>query len=228
MTKLIKKINDQISIDKITYVDNFEYKKSHYASMDFPELGKIDLFNIVSDPAKNSSQTTKNELLYLQRLTKNLSKSDVDLVYKVDDDPMYLFKEFVFDNKLEFPTQFFTVMYYTCVIAVVDHLKYFYNRARPYQLADYYNIKINRIVTKTHGTPAYPSGHTMYAGLIAEILADKYPKHSNKLNTFVDMCGKARELQGVHYPSDNEASKKIIKTIYPQLKKYYTGVGYEL
>ncbi len=228
MTRLIKKIDTQINLDNIRYADGFDYKTSHYASMEFPEIGNIDLFNIVPEPNKNSSTETKNELLYLQGLTKSLTKSQVDLIYRVDDDPMHLFKDLITDNKLDFSTQFFTAMYYTCVIAIVDHLKFYYNRARPYQLAEHYKIKINRTVTNTHGTPAYPSGHTMYAALIAEILGDKYPKYKSNLDAIVDMSGKARELQGVHYPSDNEASKKIIKTIYPQLKKYYTGVGYEL
>ena len=40
MTKLIEQINNYINIDKVRYIDNFEYKKSHYASMDFPEVGK--------------------------------------------------------------------------------------------------------------------------------------------------------------------------------------------
>jgi acid phosphatase (class A) len=119
-------------------------------------------------------------------------------------------------------------MYYTCAIAIVDHLKFYYNRPRPYQLSEYYGVSINRIITKTHKTPAYPSGHTMYAALIAEILSDKYPEHKKEFDKLVDLCGKARELQGVHYPSDNEAAKKIIKTIYPELKKYYIGVGHEL
>ena len=90
MTKLIKKINDQINIDKITYVDNFEYKNSRYASMDFPEVGKIDLFKIVSEPNKNSSEETKKELEYLQSITKNRSKADLDLIYSIDDDYAFI------------------------------------------------------------------------------------------------------------------------------------------
>jgi hypothetical protein len=228
MTRLIKQIDTRINLDKVKYAADFNYKESHYASMDFPEIGKIDLFNIVSEPNKNSSSETKNELLYLERLTKNLSKSDVDLIYTVDDDPMHLFKDLITDNKLDFSTQIFTAMYYTCVIAIVDHLKFYYNRARPYQLAEHYKIKINRTVTKTHGTPAYPSGHTMYAALIAEILSDKYPEYTKEFTNLVDLCGKARELQGVHYPSDNTVAKTIINTIYPEIKKYYIGVGHEL
>ncbi len=228
MTKLIKQINDRLNIDKITYVDNFEYKNSRYASMDFPEVGGLDLFNIAPEPPKNSSDITRNELLYLQRITTSRSKSQMELIHTIDDDPMHLFKKVVSKYNLDFPTNFFKAAYYTSVIAIVDHLKFFYNRPRPYQLARHYDIRVNRIITKTHKTPAYPSGHTMYAALISEILSDKYPQHKQEFEKQVSLCGEARELQGVHYPSDNTASIKIMKTIYPQIKKYYIGVGYEL
>ena len=118
--------------------------------------------------------------------------------------------------------------YYNILEQYMYALKFYFNRARPEQLAPYYNRKIDVMYTATHNTPAYPSGHTMYASLLLEILSDKYPEHKTQLNKLVDFCGKARELQGVHYPSDNEASKKIVRTIYPELKKYYIGVGYEL
>ena len=228
MTRLIAKVDTQINLDNIRYTPNFDYDKSHYASMEFPEVGGIDIFNIVGDPPKNASQTTRSELKYLQQITTNRSKTQLDLIYTVDDDPVYLFEDIISKHDLVFPKKFFVAMYYTCAIAIVDHLKFYYNRPRPYQLSEHYSMTINRIVTKTHKTPAYPSGHTMYAALIAEILSDKYPEHKKEFDKLVDLCGKARELQGVHYPSDNEAAKKIIKTIYPELKKYYIGVGHEL
>lgn len=228
MTRLISKIDSQLNLDNIVYSPGFNYKDSHYASMEFPEVGKIDLFDIVSEPPKNSSQITRNELMYLQRITASRTRPQMDLIYSVDDDPLHLFEEVIKKHKLTFPKQFFTAVYFTCVIAIVDHLKHFYNRPRPYQLAEHYELRVNRIITKTHKTPAYPSGHTMYAALVSEILSDKYPEHKAEFEKQVDLCGKARELQGVHYPSDNVASIKIIKTIYPELKKYYTGVGHEL
>ena len=46
MTRLIKQIDTRINLDKVKYAADFNYKESHYASMDFPEIGKIDLFNI--------------------------------------------------------------------------------------------------------------------------------------------------------------------------------------
>tara|TARA_S200002703_G_scaffold20667_5_gene17097 strand:- start:69813 stop:70499 length:687 start_codon:yes stop_codon:yes gene_type:complete len=228
MTRLIAKIDSQINLDNIKYSPNFNYKESPYASMEFPEVGNIDIYNIVDKPPKNSSQTTRSELKYLQNITTNRTRTEIDLVYMVDDDPILLFEEVISKYNLDFPKPFFIAIYYTCAIAIIDHLKFYYNRPRPYQLSEYYGVSINRIVTKTHKTPAYPSGHTMYAALIAEILSDKYPKHRIEFDKLVDLCGKGRELQGVHYPSDNEAAKKIIKAIYPELKKYYIGVGHEL
>lgn len=208
-------------IDNVKYSPDFDYISSHYASMSFPEVGSIDLFKIIEPPPKNSSQTTQDELRYLETITNNRSKQDIDLVYLVDDDPLHLFKDLIKQHDMLFPEKFFTAMYYTCVSAIIDHLKFFYNRARPFQIAEHYNIDINRIVTKTHKTPSYPSGHTMYAALAASILIDDYPEHKTKLESLVDKCGTARVLQGVHYPSDNEASKKIIKTIYPNIKSYF-------
>ena len=81
------------------------------------------------------------------------------------------------------------------------------------------------IVTQTHDTPAYPSGHTVYSKLVANILHDMFPKISiMELDSIVKITGFARVLQGVHYPSDNEAS--IIFTDYvfdilsPKLRNY--------
>ena len=49
--------------------------------------------------------------------------------------------------------------------------------------------------------------------LIAEILSDKYPKYKTEFDKLVDLCGKGRELQGVHYPSDNVAAKKSLNNL---------------
>ena len=219
--RLISAIQNNITIDNIKYAQNFEYSKTPYAAMSFPEVGGIDIFAIVDSPPANSSEETINELQTISRITSNRSKQDLDLVYQVDYEPLAVFYEFTEEHNLTFDENLFFTSYYKCVSAIIDHLKFFYNRARPYQIAEQYNIDIDRIVTKTHKTPSYPSGHTMYAALAASILIDDYPEHKTKLESLVDKCGAARVLQGVHYPSDNEASKKIIKTIYPNIKSYF-------
>ena len=70
-------------IDNVKYSPDFDYMSSHYASMSFPEIGSIDLFKVLEQPPKNSSQITQDELKYLERITNNRSKQDIDLVYSV-------------------------------------------------------------------------------------------------------------------------------------------------
>ena len=90
---------------------------------------------------------------------------------------------------------------------VLKNIKHYRNRPRPVQLAKLYNIKIDPIVTKTIHTPSYPSGHTMYARLVANILKHHYPQIENKvLDSIVYDTARARVMMGVHFPSDNQAS----------------------
>jgi hypothetical protein len=62
----------------------------------------------------------------------------------------------------------------------------------------------------------------MYAALIGEFLIDQYPEHKSKIDAITERTGLARVLQGIHYPSDNKASIQIVKTIFPNLKQYFT------
>lgn len=209
------------AIDSLTYKPNYNYLESTDANVTFPELYGIDLFNIVDFPNKNSSPQTKKEIDYIANLANNRTLEQIKFVYEVDEDPMILFEPIIKEFGLEFPYRKFNTIYWNVVSPIIDHLKNFYNRARPFQVAEYYNIKIDRLMTKTHHTPSYPSGHTMYGALIAEILISLYPAKTDIFDQTTQKVGLARVLQGVHYPSDNDASIKIVKKIYPSLHKYY-------
>lgn len=210
-----------LGLDELKYSQTFDYNKSHYANMSFPELDGIDIFSIVDPPEKNSSSHTKKELQYIAQKANNRSIKEVELVYNVDKDPFYVFEDQFKALNIDFPYRKFYTIYEHIVVAVIEHLKFYYNRARPFQVSALYNIPINRIETSTHHTPSYPSGHTMYAQLISEIASEKYPEKQGVFDMLAQKCGEARVLQGVHYPSDNSAATKIIKTIYPKLSEYY-------
>ena len=220
MFHLISQIQNNLALDKIKFLPNFEYQSSPYASVKFPEIGNIDLFNIIDEPPKNSSIATKKELEHIHELTKSRSKEDKDLIYLADEDPILLFYPLIKELNLKFDKQLFRSAYYHCLIAIIDHLKHFYNRARPIQIAEKLDIPIDVIVTSTHHTPSYPSGHTMYAAFIGELLKKDYPEHTNKIDQLVRKTGYARVLQGVHYPSDNIAAIKIVNKIFPNIYSY--------
>ena len=81
-----------------------------------------------------------------------------------------------------------------------------------------YDVEIDVLETKTHHTPAYPSGHAAYGYLIAELLSDKYPEHKKELTKIADKTGFLRVLQGVHYPSDSMSSNQLVRALYNNIK----------
>ena len=95
--------------------------------------------------------------------------------------------------------------------------KNYWNRPRPSQLSKLYGIEIEEIVTGTIDTASYPSGHTVYSKLVANILKKIYPQFAKNFDNIVDATAEARFKQGVHYPSDNKASIEFANYVYEKL-----------
>ena len=221
---IISKINKSLAerIDTVVYTDNPQtWKVSKSITIDWK--------NILPEPPKNNSQETKKELGYLAEITDNLSISDKNLVSLVDNEPLDLYNDILRRHGLKMPRDEFKKVW-DISLPIIMNLKHQFNRPRPEQLAKFYGLTINVTETKTHQTPAYPSGHTAYAAMGAYLLSDMYPEHSGEFFSKVGDAGYARCLQGVHYPSDNEASMVITGAIwqdirykmFPELKPYRT------
>lgn len=136
-----------------------------------------------------------------------------------------MFKALVTKYKLIYPINYITE-FYKIIQPIIYNIKSFYNRPRPYQLAKYYNIPISIIITDTHDTAAYPSGHTVYSNLVANILNHMYPQIAKyELTSIVKQTGIGRMMQGVHYPSDNAAavvlSDYLFNSLYPKIRNNY-------
>lgn len=205
-------------IDSKSDLNNVRYLKNKVDYNEEISIFDISLKSILSPPPLNSSSTTKKELEKLSRVTKTRTRKELDLVYLVDNEPLELFYNYLDKKKLKFPKALFD-QHYNILEQYVYALKYYHNRARPEQLAPYFNIDIDIVYTDTHHTPSYPSGHTMYSELAAHILSSEYPDFKKDFFKLSDYCGLARILQGVHYPSDNEASKIAVSKLYPLMKK---------
>jgi hypothetical protein len=177
----------------------------------------IDWKGVLPEPPINTSEETIKELEYLAKLTKNVSAAQKNLIYLVDNEPLDLYNDILRQHNLEMPKKDFNRLW-RMTKPVIMNLKYKFNRPRPEQLAKYYGLKINVLETKTHHTPAYPSGHTSYAAMGAYLLAEKYPKYSSSFFKRIGDAGLARCLQGVHYPSDNEAAMVISGAIWQDVR----------
>lgn len=96
------------------------------------------------------------------------------------------------------------------------YYKYTYQIPRPVQ----YNPKfVPHLKTPQH--PSYPSGHSVSAGCVYEILSHFFPKESAKLEKLCNECSISRLYAGIHYTLDlNEGFKlgtEIAKIILDQI-----------
>ena len=198
------------NINSVKYTDS---KKSWKVSNRIT----IDWRNVLPDPPANNSKETRKELEYLQAITKNLTISDRNLIELVDKEPLDLYASVLKSHGLKMPNLDFDKIW-NIARPIIMNLKHQYNRPRPEQLAERLGFKVNVVKTKTHQTPAYPSGHTAYAAMGAYLLADMYPELSSDFFKKIGEAGLARCLQGVHYPSDNEASMVISGAIWQDIR----------
>jgi len=190
-----------------------------YLEKPMSNLIDFDWKKILKPPPVNSSKETLKELSIVSAATKNRTSKDIELVHNVDVDMDTPYILLLKKYNLSYPQNYIN-LFYDIVKPVLLNIKGYWNRARPKQLAEFYNIDIDVILTDTHHTAAYPSGHTVYSSLVSNILKDIYPQINKKeLDHIVNETAKARVLQGVHYPTDNEASIILTNFLFNKLDK---------
>lgn len=211
----IQAYHKSIDIDAISYA-------GYYEEQPIADIINFDWKNLIDAPPKNSDKQTYNELQQVISLSSKRSKEDTKLVYRIDANANSILYAYLIKNKIDFPSNRFYIMYDICK-PILANIKYLYDRARPYQLSRAYNTDIDVIVTPTHRTPSYPSGHVFYTALAANFVIDSHPKLKSKMNDIIDLTGQARMMQGVHYLSDNVGGKKLANILYLKLKDYIHG-----
>jgi hypothetical protein len=176
-----------------------------------PYLTKDSYLNYLFDDLvpftfpKNSSEATKEELNQLVDYIEILNKNENHLKwYRIYDRSLKSYfieglkKEGV--NEEEAIELIFSIMEDTKPLLM--KLKYYFQRPRPYQLAEYYKLKLFPFESKSADSPSFPSGHAFQGKLITEVLGNRYPQlYANMLKVFDDICY-SRVYMGLHYQSD--------------------------
>lgn len=81
-------------------------------------------------------------------------------------------------------------------------LKYHFQRPRPYQLSEYYKLKLFPYHSLSDRSPSFPSGHAFEGRILTEVIGNVYPNlYSLMQNLFQDICY-SRVYLGLHYQSD--------------------------
>jgi len=160
-------------------------------------------------PPSNDSSTTLDEIKYLSSIIPNK-----DLVFKFDmvkeTFKPYAEKLGIYDyiKKIEHES-----------VKYIMTLKYEYNRPRPYQVAEFYDIDLNGTELNSMKTPSYPSGHAIQGYLIADIMSKHDPSNTEVYQKLGEDIAQSRIIAKAHYPSDKEYGKKVANVLFMGLKK---------
>jgi acid phosphatase (class A) len=114
----------------------------------------------------------------------------------------------------------FTSQNYPNTFTLLDHAlsdaenvseadKAYWHTRRPY-LADH---KVKLLVDPIDKSPAYPSGHTTDARVIAEVLGLLYPEKRDAFRARADEIAWHRVEAGVHYPADLAGGRALAMLI---------------
>jgi hypothetical protein len=184
------------------------------------DVGDIDY----ASPPLNSSLEVRGELEYIAQVVDNAEFPESERE-KLDKKFVKVILAYAEEHQLRYDKQRIKDLVNDSK-ALILRLKKAYNRPRPYQLADYhgvslsYNKDVQSGLSGTAKTPSYPSGHATQAYLAAELLAQDNPDHREGLMEIAERVALARIKEGVHFPSDNEFAKALVRNyILPSLQK---------
>lgn len=179
---------------------------------------------LVKYPA-NSSEQTRAELDYMLDLQRKRTKAETaraeyianigswpNIINPLDPDYAENHKQLFYIaepvgswfNDRNFPAV--TQLLLNCIqdIRVTEfRLKRHFKRPRPYHLEPGLQ-PLARI-----SSPSFPSGHTLWAFTEALIFSEIIPEKREQFIARAEEVRWSRELMGIHYPSDNEASRTI-------------------
>jgi len=162
----------------------------------------------------NSSDETKNELEYLTKITKEADEEDIKFCYLIENNHYDFFV--IVAKKLGLDVSKEEILKWVGDIdPITFYLKDEFNRPRPYQLAKELGLDLHPITATDANSAAYPSGHTMDFLVILYHFGKMKPELAGELDDFYHQIKRARELSGLHYPSDRNHTwtTVIVKTI---------------
>ena len=200
------KLKELIELKSLVYTE--EVKPKHQKKIDMKlTVFREDLALPFRPKPDNDSPTTMRELKYLSKL-----ETDKDEV-KRGDDIRENFLPLIEDNDIPL-----SKTYVDKVIKesgkFIMKLKYHYNRPRPYQVAEVYELNLNGTELDSMKTPSYPSGHAVQAYLVGELFSNVDPRGSHQFRDRAERVAHSRIIAKGHYPSDKSYGKKVAKVLF--------------
>ena len=217
--ELVENDEKQSQISDLTYFDDQELDKSIYQVSQYKENHFRDGWQDIKldNPPQNDSDVTKDELVTITNMQEKRTTEDENSIYVSDHMETFHFREYLNANKLDYRSSEITAII-DDVWKVTRTFKNKYNRPRPYQVAQAYNMDFDTMHGESNKTPSYPSGHSCGARLVAEYLITKHPDHKEQFLEIAERIGVGRIQAGFHYPSDHVAGIDLALKVFPYLE----------
>src|SRR3989338_373096 len=157
-------------------------------------------------------------------VTENLIAFDID-IFKAINSFHNNFTDIFFSNITHFGSFYFLVLIgivayllknrqskefsatflqaYAVVVTIVELLKYFFDRPRPFEVLENVNVFSSK------SDPSFPSGHSAGIFLLASVGAEKFPRYKIPLYALAFLVSISRIFVGLHYPIDVLAGSLI-------------------
>jgi hypothetical protein len=164
---------------------------------------------------KNSSKGTREELNQLVDFVNELQK-DADTLnrYKAYDASIErIFAQVIIEQDLGEKGADLVDKLFDDTLPIIMKLKFYFQRPRPYQLAEMYKLKLFPYESKSADSPSYPAGHTLQASVICHVLGNHFPEKFDFFENLAKDIEYSRLYLGIHYPSDNDYSLYVAETL---------------
>jgi hypothetical protein len=164
---------------------------------------------------KNSSKGAREELNQLVDYVAELKRDKATLQrYKAYDSSLErIFAQVIIEQNLGEKGADLIDKLFDDTLPLIIKLKFYFQRPRPYQLAEQYKLKLFPFESKSSDSPSYPSGHALQAKLICHVLGNHFPEKFDFFENLAKDIEYSRIYLGVHYQSDIDYSLFIAESI---------------
>jgi len=203
------RLKDLLELNEMTYNDGADEK--HQSRIDQPITLFEDISISLQPFPENSSKKTLEEVKYLSNIEEDREfVEEHDKVSKV-------FGKLHEELGLEFNKDE-AKKYNRESAKHIMELKYKYQRPRPHQIADFYNINLNGVDLDSMKTPSYPSGHATQGYLLGMIYSERYPQFRKEFMKLGEDVAESRIIGKAHFPSDKKAGIELAEKLFENRK----------
>jgi acid phosphatase (class A) len=178
---------------------------------------QIDVRSLLPNPPAINSPELEADLLEVHRLHQTRTPTEIEQTTRESIVSPELFAQILGPqfNVQTLPRTFsFLHQLMLADGSIVEPIKYFFARKRPYEIDPRLNPNV-----PLEKTPSYPSGHAVRLLILASTLSQIFPEHEESLHDLGAAIPARRVKSALHFPTDIEAGNLLGTHIYNQITR---------